>query len=331
VVYGSCQPTACSLWRAWVAGDREPERIELAGLRASSPATVGSKDVLAFTRDFSDVDIYRFRAGRPAEAVLSSSFFDYGPDFSPDGNRIAFSSGRTGAGQEIWLADADGSNPAQLTHGPGQHQGGPRWSSDGRQIAFNSQAEDGHWDVWAIDADGGNARRLTHGPGDSQLPSWSRDGRWIYFSSNRDRAAGTDVWRMPAKGGPAERVTRTGGDLSHEAVDGGTLFFKSDALDSPLVGLPLTGGSERRIADCVPHWGFDVARQGVYHLECAPGQPETSLRLFDPLTGQDRLLGKLETGHGLFLGMAVSPDGRTVLFTKWVAEGADLMMIENFR
>jgi Tol biopolymer transport system component len=263
--------------------------------------------------------------------VLSSSAFDYGPDFSPDGSRIAFSSGRTGAGQEVWLADADGSNPVQLTHGPGKHQGGPRWSPDGRHVAFNSQDEDGHFDVWEIDADGGNARRLTHGPGISQLPSWSRDGRFIYFSSNRDRADGMDVWRMPAAGGPAERVTRTEGDLSHEAVDGRTLFFKSRSLDSPLFALPLAGGPERRIADCVPHWGFDVGPLGVYHLDCAPGQSEAPLRLFDPLTGQDRLVGKLETGHGLFLGLTVSPDGRAVLFTKWVAEGADLMMIENFR
>ena len=60
------------------------------------------------------------------------------PHLSPDGRRIAFESGRGGGGGEIWLAAADGSNPTQLTHGPGRWQGSPRWSPDGRRIAFDS-------------------------------------------------------------------------------------------------------------------------------------------------------------------------------------------------
>jgi len=46
--------------------------------------------------------------------VATSTMADHGPTISPDGSRIAFSSGRTGI-EQIWVAGADGSNPRQLT------------------------------------------------------------------------------------------------------------------------------------------------------------------------------------------------------------------------
>jgi hypothetical protein len=73
-------------------------------------------------------------------------------------------------------------------------------------------------------------------------------------------------------------------------------------------------------------------------LACEADASGTPLYLLDPITGRDRLLERLEQGGG---GITVSPDGKTVLYTKTVgaaadsdphaAEGSDLMMIENFR
>ena len=53
----------------------------------------------------------------------------------------------------------------------------------------------------------------------------------------------------------------------------------------------------------------------------------------DPATGEDREVGKLERYNVGFLtaGFAVSPDGKTILYSRTVNSGADLMMIENFR
>ena len=52
--------------------------------------------------------------------VLVSSFWDIQPQFSPDGTQLVFTSSRSGEALDIWLASADGSNPRQLTHGPGR-------------------------------------------------------------------------------------------------------------------------------------------------------------------------------------------------------------------
>jgi Tol biopolymer transport system component len=320
------------LWRVSIRGDEPPRQIEIAGFDASWPAIAPSRDRLAFSRSGIQEDVYRFEAGRPAVAVIASSFSDYNPHLSPDGSRLAFSSMRGGGGDEIWLAAADGSNPTQLTHGPGLWQGSPRWSPDGRRIAFDSYGEDGQWDIWTIDADGGSLRRLTSDPAAHNSPTWSHDGRFVYFSS--DRAGTETIWRVPLAGGTEEQVTHTGGGRCEEAADGKTLFFqRATVWDSPLLAVSLASGQERTVIDCVPRFSYALGQAGIYHLSCGGDPRAVPLWLRDTASGRDRLLGTLErpaTVRGL-MGLTVSADGKTILYTKQIGEGNDLVLIENFR
>jgi hypothetical protein len=89
---------------------------------------------------------------------------------------------------------------------------------------------------------------------------------------------------------------------------------------------PFAGGPERRLAQCVGTT-YVVATAGIYALDCWRGAAPLFLR--DPETGRGRLLGKLE--NALPAGLTVSPDGKTVLYSRVVNQGADLMLIENFR
>jgi Tol biopolymer transport system component len=320
-------PFLWHLFRVSVRGDRPPERIEIAGLKASTPAVAPSGHRLAFSRLTTDRDIYRFQGGKPSEAFLVSSMYEGHSEFSPDGRRIAFETMRSGDQYEIWLAAADGSNPAQLTRGPGRSQGAPAWSPDGRQIAFDSTGEDGHTDIWTIDAADGTPHRLTKHPGNETVPSWSRDGRFVYFTS--DRGGARDVWRVPAAGGEEERVTRGGAAHgARESMDGKELFFKRKDGPGPLVAMRLPTGPERTLVKCVGGgWGFALGAAGVYYPGCANGDPP--LHLFDPATGRDRVLGTLD--DYVPMRITVSPDGKTILYSKSVSEGADLMLIESFR
>ena len=168
VIFNATENQLEYLWRVGVEGQASPERIEQAGFNAFWPAISPSDDRLAFTRMFHDQDVYRFEPGRPVQPVAPSSLFDGVPQFSPDGRRIAFDSLRSGEAMEVWIANADGSSPAQLTHGPGRFQGGPSWSPDGRRIAFESAGEHAH--IWTVDSEGGTPRQITNDPGDQMEP-----------------------------------------------------------------------------------------------------------------------------------------------------------------
>jgi hypothetical protein len=99
-----------------------------------------------------------------------------------------------------------------------------------------------------------------------------------------------------------------------------------------LVAMALPAGPERPLAPCVQLWGFAVTRVGVYYLACAPNRSEAPLHVIDLQSGRDRVVGRVPTSRRmLFQGLSVSPDGASVIFTKWVSEGEDLMMIDNFR
>src|SRR5690606_17587888 len=47
--------------------------------------------------------------------IIDSSFVNELPEYSPDGSQVAFVSNRTGSFQ-IWIANADGSSPRQITN-----------------------------------------------------------------------------------------------------------------------------------------------------------------------------------------------------------------------
>jgi Tol biopolymer transport system component len=71
------------------------------------------------------------------------------PTWSPDGEKIAFSSYRSG-NWDIWVVPVVGGAPVQLTtHSADDYC--PAWSPDGTQIAFHSDRS-GNYDIWVTDA-----------------------------------------------------------------------------------------------------------------------------------------------------------------------------------
>jgi Tol biopolymer transport system component len=329
IVYGAARVGFTHLWRVRADGSAPPERIE-AARQGLLPAFNRTQGRLVFAQTITDVDVYAFEAGRPDAPVVSSPGRDLGPSLSPDGSRIVFESSRSGDVEELWLAAADGSNPVQLTHGPGFWQGSPQWSPDGRRIAFDSRGATGWTDVWTIDADGSGLRRITGSPLNEVMPTWSIDGRWIFYQQEEQPGA-ADIWRVPAEGGTPERVTSGGGFRGFEAADGRSFFFVRRDDYSPLYSQPIGGGPARQIVDCVLTRSLARGPTGPYYVGCPLGLVRAPVYGFDTSTGLPRLLGIAGTGGGFVPGMTVSPNGRRVLFSKLVADGADLLVIEHFR
>ena len=132
-----------------------------------------------------------------AAPLIASARGEGNPQYSPDGQRIAFQSNRSG-GAEIWTCDREGAQCSQLTFLGVRASGYPRWSPDGKRIVFHSRPK-GYANIFVVDANGGPVRQLTSGSSDDCCPGWSRDGKTIYFSSRRSGAE--QVWKAPASGG----------------------------------------------------------------------------------------------------------------------------------
>ena len=82
---------------------------------------------------------------------------------------------------EIFVRNADGSNPVNLTHTPGENEHYPQVSPDGKRICFSvdrGEGRDAVRSLWVMDADGGNRRMLAES---AREPFWAPDSQTIGF------------------------------------------------------------------------------------------------------------------------------------------------------
>jgi Tol biopolymer transport system component/DNA-binding winged helix-turn-helix (wHTH) protein len=243
IIYASNRGGTTSLWRIPASGGT-PEAMPVGAVSVFDPEISRQGGRLTYVSWLHDENIWKIgipdSAGHPPapEKWISSTELDQGPQYSPDGSKIAFQSTRTGF-YEIWVCNRDGSNPVQLTKFDGPLTGTPRWSPDGRHIVFDSRPYDSA-DIFVIKPEGGAPRRLTSDPSNEVVPSWSRDGKWIYFAS--DRTGSWQLWKIPAEGGPAVRVTHQGGFAAFESVDGSFLYYAKDLEKPGIWRVPVSGG-----------------------------------------------------------------------------------------
>jgi serine/threonine protein kinase len=123
-----------------------------------------------------------------------------GMSWTPD-NHLVYESWASG-NSDLWISDAYGSNPKQLTT-DSRHNGGPVVSPDGKYVVFYSN-DKGRNHIWRMDVGGSNLRQLTDGPGERSVDI-SPDSQWIVFGSLVDDS--TAVWKVPIDGGIPVRLT----------------------------------------------------------------------------------------------------------------------------
>jgi Tol biopolymer transport system component/DNA-binding winged helix-turn-helix (wHTH) protein len=289
-------------------------------------------DHLVYSRKTSETNIWRADvSGNPdtvPQLFLSSTRDDFMPRYSPDGKKIAFASTRTGT-RELWVADADGLKPVQLTSFGGPLVGLMNWSPDSQRLVFHARPK-GQAELFTISAAGGVPQQLTLDPSDDAMPSYSHDGRWIYFTSNRSGRYA--VWKMPAEGGGATRVTQSmGAQMPIESPDGRALYYSHIRREEgvSIWRVPVQGGDAEQVAGSLSEQAaFAITPDGIFYSAAPVSRNQHLIRFLSFSTGRSRPV--VVTDRPIGMGLSVSSDQRFLVFAQRDQTGSDLMLIENF-
>jgi TolB protein len=130
--------------------------------------------------------------------------------WSPNARQIAYTvSAKTG--MSVWVMNADGSRPHQVTHltpEEGRAQM-PAWSPDSHHLAFQANAilPKGKSTLWLVDLRTTGAMEIAAHKATylDETPSWFSDGRRLAFQSNR--SGRMEIWTMNSDGTELMQVT----------------------------------------------------------------------------------------------------------------------------
>lgn len=167
----------------------------------------GKRMIFTSTMD-GDIELYTMNTdGTDVRRLTNRVGYDGGAWFSPDGKQIVWraaypvTAGDTAdyrdllhrrlvrpAKVEVWVANADGSDPHQVTHLGGANFA-PVFTPDGKRIIFSSNYESprsGAFDLYLINPDGSGLEKVTTHPDFDSFPMFSYDGKYLVWASNRN-------------------------------------------------------------------------------------------------------------------------------------------------
>lgn len=125
-------------------------------------------------------------AGGQARLVCDHPYSDLSPEWSPDGEWIAFPALVTGQDTHLFLAPAAGGEAHPVVGPDGPIEAAwPRWSPDGRRLALVSTAA-GKSDIGIYDLTSGAITWLADAEWEAYWPAWSPDSRRLAYVLNRD-------------------------------------------------------------------------------------------------------------------------------------------------
>jgi eukaryotic-like serine/threonine-protein kinase len=332
IVFSSYRSGGINVWRIPVDAHGTPigalEQVT-AGPGHDVDVDTSAAGRLVFATLKQNADIWRLPVdpkngavtGAP-QAVIATTRENSRGSWSPDGNRIAFSSDRAGE-MNLWLYE--NGKTRQLTRGAGGDFQ-PNWTPDGKSLVFFSTRASA-LDIWRVDVAGGEPQRLTRGEGVNINPFVSPDGRRIAFMSDRD--GGQEVWLIDADGSNPTQLTALGvvGHFLRWSADGSRIFFRCPTgSKARTMSVPVNGGDPEPAADVMGGAHMSLSPEGSMIMDVVAHRT----LWVSPLDGdKPRRVFEFDDAESRIDYPVWSPDGRWVLFDRLIPHGGDIWMVEE--
>lgn len=330
IVFATGRKDKKGLWRIDVKKPAEPALIRAISVEdPGSVSLAGSGKQLIYTDWTYEVNVWRMPVAsdnpedlRPA---VTSTRNDYYPHISSE-NHLAFISTRTGL-PEVWRAEADGTNPVQVSQMNSESTRHPAWSPDGTKIAFDSHAN-GQFDIYILDAEGGMPAQITTAASRDARPTWSADGEKIYFGSNR---SGTwQLWSHELDSGTEAQVTERGGTVGWESESGDRLYYlRSDS--SGVWEKSFSNGRERKLFDA-DSWSISYTGSYIYYIQPPAFLASHTIMRYRLDTEESEQVAVIPIKPFHYFarwGFAVSPDDSWLYMSRIDRSESDLMLTEG--
>ncbi|WP_108816447.1 Tol-Pal system beta propeller repeat protein TolB [Loktanella sp. Alg231-35] len=183
--------------------------------------------------------------GANVQFLTDSSNIVLAPRFSPNGDRVLYTSFESGF-PRINVLNVSNVGRQQLQTAAGEMAFSPRFSRDGRQVIY-SLSNGGNTDIYRTDLGTGQHLRLTQTPSIETAPSLSPDGSQIVFES--DRSGTQQLYVMSANGGEARRISFGEGRYGSPVWSprGDLVAFTKQNAGRFHIGVMRVDGSEERL------------------------------------------------------------------------------------
>jgi len=211
------------------------------------PSSSPDNRVLAVQRtDAGNTDIWLIDLNRDTPIRFTTDpEANIAPLWSPNGDRIVFSTLRDGA-FNLYQKAVSGSTSEELLV-TGQAKQATDWSRDGRFLLFRSNDPQSGWDIWAMSL-GGDRKpfEVVKTRFEERDAQFSPDGQWIAYQS--DESGRFEIYIQPfQRPGPRTRISANGGVQVPWRRDGKELSFLS--LAGEFVAVPVTFSADGQTMD----------------------------------------------------------------------------------
>ena len=328
----------------WVShiGSGEFVNITKGGFRDLEPAPIRK---LAFSGDSAHLWFVQGYGAGPYQGWLASVMGDPPHSFiagamevawSADGSRIAWHT--AGAGDPIFIADANGSNPRQIyVERAGSHCHHLTWSPDGRFIYFvKGIPTSDEMDIWRIRASESSPparpERITSHNARVAYPAWL-DGRTLIYSAPAENGSGQSLYTLDVERRIPHRVS-SGISEQYLSVSASSTSPRQVicTVANPIVNLWTVPVSDRKQTES------EVSRSPVMNARALAPRMASGYSLFLSSRGGGDAIWKREDGGAtreLWKGIdgsviappAVSPDGAQICFSYWTKGRAGLYLM----